>query len=428
MLVHLRTLGCRLNEAELESWAQAFQKAGHQITREQNEAQLIIVNSCAVTQDAVRKSRQLIRRIHRDNPSAKIIASGCYVTLNSDEAAELLGVDLIVSNQDKEQLVELAIKELDIPTMPAMSTEPGAISLFSRGRQRAFVKVQDGCRYRCTFCIVTVARGEEKSTAIEQVVQDVNRLVEQGINEVILTGVHLGGYGADIEQNLAGLITAILEQTAVPRLRLGSLEPWDLPDNFFALFANPRLMPHLHLPLQSGSDSVLRRMARRCQTEEFSQIIKEARTQVPHINITTDIIVGFPGETEQEWQDSFDYIKAIGFGHIHIFTYSTRADTKAATLPGQVPNAIKKQRSQQLHKLAATMKQAFFSQNQGQTFDVLWEGQTEEVNTHSHKVFGYTPNYLRVATTINNGQSLENQLLATKIVDITPEHLVAELI
>jgi len=428
MLVHLRTLGCRLNEAELESWAQAFQKAGHKITREQNEAQLIIVNSCAVTQDAVRKSRQLIRRIHRDNPSAKIIASGCYVTLNSDEAAELLGVDLIVSNQDKEQLVELAIKELDIPTMPAMSTEPGAISLFSRGRQRAFVKVQDGCRYRCTFCIVTVARGEEKSTAIEQVVQDVNRLVEQGINEVILTGVHLGGYGADIEQNLAGLITAILEQTAVPRLRLGSLEPWDLPDNFFALFANPRLMPHLHLPLQSGSDSVLRRMARRCQTEEFSQIIKEARTQVPHINITTDIIVGFPGETEQEWQDSFDYIKAIGFGHIHIFTYSTRADTKAATLPGQVPNAIKKQRSQQLHKLAATMKQAFFSQNQGQTFDVLWEGQTEEVNTHSHKVFGYTPNYLRVATTINNGQSLENQLLATKIVDITPEHLVAELI
>jgi len=428
MLVHLRTLGCRLNEAELESWAQAFQKASHQITREQNEAQLIIVNSCAVTQDAVRKSRQLIRRIHRDNPSAKIVASGCYVTLNSDEAAELLGVDLIVSNQDKDRLVELAIQELEIPTMPAMSTEPGEISLFSRGRQRAFVKVQDGCRYRCTFCIVTVARGEEKSTPIEQIVQDVNRLVEQGINEVILTGVHLGGYGSDIKQNLANLITAILEQTTVSRLRLGSLEPWDLPDNFFALFANPRLMPHLHLPLQSGSDSVLKRMARRCKTEEFTQIIADARAQVPHINITTDIIAGFPGETEQEWQDSFNYIKSIGFGHIHIFTYSMRTDTKAATLPEQVPNAIKKQRSQQLHKLAEEMKQDFFSQNQGQSFEVLWEAHKEELNAQSHKVFGDTPNYLRVAAIIDNSQSLENQMLAAKITEITPDYLLAELV
>ena len=428
MLVHLRTLGCRLNEAELESWAQAFQNAGHKITREQNKAQLIIVNSCAVTQDAVRKSRQLIRRIHRDNPSAKIIASGCYVTLNADEAAELLGVDLIVSNQDKDRLVELAIKELEIPSMPAMSTEPGAISLFSRGRQRAFLKVQDGCRYRCTFCIVTVARGEEKSTPIDQLVQDINRFVDQGVKEVILTGVHLGGYGSDIGQNLADLITAILEQTRVPRLRLGSLEPWDLPDNFFALFANPRLMPHLHLPLQSGSDSVLKRMARRCKTEEFTEIVKLAREQVPHINITTDIIVGFPGETEQEWQNSFDYIKATGFGHIHIFTYSPRADTKAATLAEQVPNALKKQRSQQLHKLAEQMKHNFFKQNLEQSFDVLWEAHTEEVDTHTHKVFGYTPNYLRVATITDNKQTLENQQLTAKISEITPDHLLAELV
>ncbi|SHE23085.1 tRNA (N(6)-L-threonylcarbamoyladenosine(37)-C(2))-methylthiotransferase MtaB [methanotrophic endosymbiont of Bathymodiolus puteoserpentis (Logatchev)] len=428
MLVHLRTLGCRLNEAELESWAQAFQKAGHKITREQNEAQLIIVNSCAVTQDAVRKSRQLIRRIHRDNPSAKIIASGCYVTLNTDEAAQLLGVDLIVSNQDKDRLVELAMQELDIPTMPAMSTEPGETSLFSRGRQRAFVKVQDGCRYRCTFCIVTVARGEEKSTTIEQIVQDINRLVEQGIKEVILTGVHLGGYGSDIGQNLAHLITDILEQTTIPRLRLGSLEPWDLPDNFFALFTNPRLMPHLHLPLQSGSDSVLKRMARRCKTEEFTQIIADARAQVPHINITTDIIVGFPGETEREWQDSFAYIKSIGFGHIHIFTYSMRTDTKAATLPEQVPNTIKKQRSQQLHKLAEKMKQDFFIQNQGHTFKILWEGQKEKINTQSHKVFGYTPNYLRVATIIENSQSLENQIFEAKITELSPEYLLTELV
>lgn len=428
MLVHLRTLGCRLNEAELESWAQAFQKAGHEITRKQNDAQLIIVNSCAVTQDAVRKSRQLIRRIHRDNPSAKIVASGCYVTLQADEAAELLGVDLIVSNQDKDRLVEVAMAELDIPSMPAMSTEPAEISLFSRGRQRAFIKVQDGCRYRCTFCIVTVARGEEKSIPIQQIIKDINNFVQQGVKEVILTGVHLGGFGSDINSNLADLIQAILDQTHVPRLRLGSLEPWDLPENFFALFSNPRLMPHLHLPLQSGSDSVLKRMARRCKTEEFSQIAQKARSVVPNINITTDIIVGFPGETEQEWQESFAFIKQIGFGHIHIFTYSTRSGTKAATLPDPVQKSIKKQRSQQLHKLAEQMKQDFLRQNMGQSLEILWEGQKEEVDATTHKVFGYTPNYLRVAVIINNKESLENTISPAIPKEVSDNYLLTELI
>lgn len=428
MLVHLRTLGCRLNEAELESWAQAFQNAGHEITREQNKAQLIIINSCAVTQDAVRKSRQLIRRIHRDNPSAKIVASGCYVTLEADEAAELLGVDLIVSNQDKDRLVELAIAELDIPTMPAMSTEPAEISLFSRGRQRAFIKVQDGCRYRCTFCIVTVARGKEKSSPIEKIVQEINNFVAQGVKEVILTGVHLGGYGSDINHNLAELIQAILDQTPVPRLRLGSLEPWELPENFFALFNNPRLMPHLHLPLQSGSDSVLKRMARRCKTAEFSQIVHQARRQVPNINITTDIIVGFPGETEQEWQDSYNFIKQTRFGHIHIFTYSTRSGTKAAALPDPVLNTIKKQRSQQLHRLAEQMKQSFMQQNLGESVEILWEGQKEEIDASQHKVFGYTPNYLRVATIINDSESLENQIIPALSREINENYLLTELI
>ncbi|SMG66067.1 tRNA methylthiotransferase YqeV [methanotrophic bacterial endosymbiont of Bathymodiolus sp.] len=428
MLVHLRTLGCRLNEAELESWAQAFQNAGHEITREQNKAQLIIINSCAVTQDAVRKSRQLIRRIHRDNPSAKIVASGCYVTLDADEAAELLGVDLIVSNQDKDRLVELAIAELDIPTMPAMSTEPAEISLFSRGRQRAFIKVQDGCRYRCTFCIVTVARGEEKSSPIEKIVQEINNFVAQGVKEVILTGVHLGGYGSDINHNLAELIQAILDQTPAPRLRLGSLEPWELPENFFALFNNPRLMPHLHLPLQSGSDSVLKRMARRCKTAEFSQIVHQVRRQVPNINITTDIIVGFPGETEQEWQDSYNFIKQTRFGHIHIFTYSTRSGTKVAALPDPVLNTIKKQRSQQLHRLAEQMKQSFMQQNLGESVEILWEGQKEEIDASQHKVFGYTPNYLRVATIINDSESLENQIIPALSREINENYLLTELI
>ena len=415
MKVHLKTLGCRLNEAELETWAQAFQKSGHQITRQAQAAQLIVINSCAVTQDAARKSRNLIRKIHRDNPHAKLVVSGCYATLNQDEAASLMGVDLVVSNKDKDQLVEKTLTELNMDSMPAMSTEPGEISLFTRGRQRAFVKVQDGCRYRCTFCIVTVARGEEVSRPVQAVIDEINALHKQGITEVILTGVHLGGYGSDLGNNLSDLIKVILAETDIARLRLGSLEPWELPEDFFKLFQNPRLMPHLHLPLQSGSDTVLRRMARRCKTEEFAAIVSQLRSQIPHFNITTDIIVGFPGETGQEWQDSFDFIKQTGFGHIHIFTYSSREGTKAATLPNQVANEIKKQRSRQLHELANDMKLKFCQDNIGNEFPVLWEGYSEPLEGGKQRVFGYTPNYLRVGCVISNDESVENQTITARL-------------
>ncbi len=428
MKVHLKTLGCRLNEAELETWAQAFQKYGHQITRQAEAANLIVINSCAVTQDAARKSRQLVRRIHRDNPQAKLVLSGCYATLNQEEAQSLMGVDLVVSNKDKDQLVEKTLTELTMEVMPAMSTEPGEISLFTRGRQRAFVKVQDGCRYRCTFCIVTVARGEESSRPVQAVIDEINALHQQGITEVILTGVHLGGYGSDLGNNLSDLITAILTETTIPRLRLGSLEPWELPDNFFTLFDNPRLMPHLHLPLQSGSDTVLRRMARRCKTPEFASIVDQLRQKIPHFNITTDIIVGFPGETEAEWQDSYDFIKQTGFGHIHIFTYSSREGTKAATLPDQVPSELKKQRSQQLHALAHAMKLEFCQENIGEVFPVLWEGYSEPLADNKQRVFGYTPNYLKVACVINSDESVENQTLMTRLVAVGEDYMQGELV
>jgi threonylcarbamoyladenosine tRNA methylthiotransferase MtaB len=428
MLVHLKTLGCRLNEAELETWAQAFQKSGHQITRKAEAANLIVINSCAVTQDAARKSRQLIRRIHRDNPQAKMVVSGCYATLNEDEAASLMGVDLVVSNKDKDQLVEKTLAELNMDSMPAMSTEPGEISLFTRGRQRAFVKVQDGCRYRCTFCIVTVARGEESSRPVQTVIDEINALHQQGITEVILTGVHLGGYGSDLGNNLSDLIKVILAQTDIPRLRLGSLEPWELPSDFFELFHNPRLMPHLHLPLQSGSDSVLRRMARRCKTGEFAAIVKQLRAQIPHFNITTDIIVGFPGETEQEWQESFDFIKQTGFGHIHIFTYSSREGTKAASLPDQLSNEIKKQRSQQLHLLAEEMKLKFCQENIGNKFPVLWEGYSEPYAEGKQLVFGYTPNYLKVGCVISNELSVENQTIHCMVTATGADYVFGKLV
>lgn len=428
MLVHLKTLGCRLNEAELETWAQAFQKSGHQITRQAETANLVIINSCAVTQDAARKSRNLIRRIHRDNPQAKLVVSGCYATLNQEEAAALMGVDLVVSNKDKDQLVEKTLTSLNMDSMPVMSSEPGEISLFTRGRQRAFVKVQDGCRYRCTFCIVTVARGEEKSRAIADVIDEINALHLQNIDEVILTGVHLGGYGSDLGVDLSDLIKAVLAETGIPRLRLGSLEPWELPDDFFELFDNPRLMPHLHLPLQSGSDAVLRRMARRCKTREFAAIVNQLRAQIPHFNVTTDIIVGFPGESDPEWQESIDFIRQIGFGHIHIFTYSRREGTKAAALPNQVYDSVKKQRSRELHQLAQEQRRKFFADNTGYEFPVLWEGYSEPFAEDTKVVYGYTPNYIRVGCVIDNNKSVENRIMSAKLTAVGEHCVFAEIV
>lgn len=408
MKVHLKTLGCRLNEAELETWAQAFQNSGHEVIRAPEAANLIVINSCAVTQDAARKSRHLIRKVHRENPSAKLVVSGCYASLNRQEAEELLGVDLVVSNKDKDQLVAKALAELDLDTMPTMATEPGETALFTLGRQRAFIKVQDGCRYRCTFCIVTIARGEEKSRPIDEIIAEINILYQQDIKEIVLTGVHLGGYGSDLGIGLVDLIKRILADTAVPRIRLGSLEPWELNNEFYRLFDNPRLMPHLHLPLQSGADSVLRRMARRCKTQEFAEIVTRMRQQNPLFNITSDIIVGFPGETEQEWQQTLDFVAQIGFGHLHIFTYSPRAGTKAATLPNPVPESVKKRRSQQLHQVADTLRDQFLQKNLGQCFPVLWEAYSERLEQNKKRIFGYTPNYLKVACVVDASTDLTN--------------------
>lgn len=423
MLVHLKTLGCRLNEAELETWAQAFQKTGHKITPQLDWADIVIINSCAVTTEAAKKSRQLIRRVHRDNPKAKLVVSGCYATLNPDETAQIMGVDLVIGNQNKNQLVEQTLAALNLAVMPQLSTEPGEISLFNRGRQRAFVKVQEGCRYRCTFCIVTIARGEEQSRPIQAIINEINNLHKQGINEVILTGVHLGGYGNDSKHHLTDLIRAILANTHIPRLRLGSLEPWELPADFFNLFQNTRLMPHLHLPLQSGSDTVLRRMARRCKTQDFANMVDQARQQIKNFNITTDIIVGFPGETEHEWQESLAFIKKIGFGHIHIFNYSKQAGTKAALLSGQITQEVKKQRSKQLHQLAEKMKKQSYERNINENFSVLWESQKPPIDNDQQTVFGYTPNYLRVACKTIKSNNIENKIINAKLISISKNHI-----
>ncbi len=246
MQINLRTLGCRLNEAELERWAQDFQAQGHSITLDPETADLVVINTCAVTQEAVRKSRQIIRRARRINPLAKLVISGCYASLGKNQNLEIPGIDLLVPNHRKEQLPELVAQKFDMQTMPISATQADTALLFQRGLHRAFIKIQDGCRYRCSYCVVTLARGEERSRSIVDIVHEINTLAMQGIKEAVLTGVHVGGYGSDFSSSLSELIRAILADTDLPRLRLASVEPWDLPEDFFELFHNLRLMPHIH--------------------------------------------------------------------------------------------------------------------------------------------------------------------------------------
>ena len=415
--VHLETLGCRLNEAELETWSRDFRSHGWELVPAPEQADLVVVNTCAVTAEAARKSRQLVRRSHRANPEAKLVVSGCYATLDSERAAADLGVDLLVPNRDKARLVDIALAELALPTQPHQATEPDAQSLLARGRQRAFVKVQDGCRYRCSYCIVTLARGAETSRPIDDVVAEIQALHAGGIQEIVLTGVHLGGYGSDRGSHLGELVDAVLARTAVPRIRLGSLEPWDLPPDFWERFADPRLSPHLHLPMQSGSDSVLRRMSRRCRSDEFLELAAAGRAAVPDLNLTTDIIVGFPGETEAEWQETLAFVDRVGFGHVHIFAYSPRTGTKAATLPDPVPRAIKNQRSQALHALAQRHKRRFLARHVGRRFAVLVEDRATD-GPGGPVWSGYTPNYLRVGIAAPADADLGNRILDLRMVGL----------
>ena len=403
MNIHLKALGCRLNEAELEGWALEFQQAGHILVNAPEGADLTVLNTCAVTKEAVRKSRKTINRLRRENPTGKLVVSGCFVSTGESGSAADLGVDMLVDNKDKHQLVKKVGDQWQIPIMPEGATLPNESALFARNRQRAFIKIQDGCRYRCSYCIVTIARGDEQSRPVTDIVEQINRLHDSGVQEVVLTGVHVGGYGSDINTTLAALVKQILQETSVPRIRFASVEPWDLGEDFFTLFENPRLMPHMHLPIQSGSDTVLRRMSRRCHTSEFKALVSQARAQFPAFNITTDVIVGFPGETDSEWQQTAAFVETVKFGHIHIFSYSPRAGTKAAGMPDQIDENTKKIRSRELHAMAYDHKQQFMLSQLNQHASVLWEG---ESTNHPGTRFGYTENYTRVA--IQHTDPLEN--------------------
>jgi threonylcarbamoyladenosine tRNA methylthiotransferase MtaB len=265
------------------------------------------------------------------------------------------------------------------------------------GNTRAFVKVQDGCNNRCTFCVTTIARGPGQSRRLADIVAEIQAMSAAGYQEAVLTGVHLGSYGQDFDPqiDLRDLVKAILHYTDIPRLRLSSLEPWDLAPDFFSLWEHSRLLPHLHMPLQSGSDNILRRMARRTSRDAFRQLVAFARDHIPDLNLSTDMILGFPDETEYDFEQSLDYVQEIGFSRLHAFTYSPRPGTVAARMPGQIQNAVKKERTRRMIELGKKLSLAYHQRYNGQTRPVLWESNIE-ANNNSLLWSGYTDNYIRV--------------------------------
>ena len=442
MRVFLDQLGCRLNFSENSSLAGRLNAAGHRIVGRPEDAHVIVLNTCAVTAQAARKSRQASRHLHKRNPNARIAITGCYATLAPQESAQLPGVELVADNQAKEMLHTLLepwsaqfsdpedldrIQPHGTPFSPAPAAEEG-------GRTRAFVKVQDGCQNRCTFCIVTALRGDSRSRTTADVVREVQELVENGYREAVLTGVHLGAYGRDLpgsaHTDLKALTAAILTDTDIARLRLSSLEPWELADGFFDLWQRwpGRLCPHLHLPLQAGTDAQLRRMARRCTVASFRKLVADARAAIPDLIITSDLIVGFPGETDADFEEGLCFVEEMRFAHAHIFPFSARAGTAAAGFDGQVPKASKQERSRRMHQVAARTGHLERIRNVGTTRPVLWEGGGQQLSDQADKVLlnGLTDNYLRVMAQAPAGLDLSNKITPVRLDELHGETLYGE--
>ena len=428
MNVYVESMGCRLNRSELESLALRFAAAGHAIAADPAESDICVLNTCAVTAAAERKSCHRAQALACANPDGRVAVVGCCATLAPEHCAALPGVAWVVSNADKERTVEILTASSHPPcvTLPLAGLWERTEAVRERDapfHTRAFVKVQDGCDNHCTYCIVRQLRGPARSRPVADVVAEVQALVEVGCQEVVLTGVNLGSYGRDraLPGGLGALVETLLSHTDLPRLRLSSLEPWDVDESFLRLWENPRLCRQLHLPLQSGCDATLRRMGRPITTVEFTRLVDAARTAVPDMAVTTDVIVGFPGEDEAAFRGSYEFVAAIEFARLHVFRYSLRPGTAAARLPGQVPRQVRRARARTMRELGVEQASRFRQQFVGREMSVLWERRKRD-----RLWSGLTDNYLRVfARTADN---LHNRLAVTRLLAMRNGRLVGKVI
>ena len=396
------TLGCKVNQFETELMEGLFKQKDYKVVPNDEKADIYVINTCSVTSFADKKSRQLIRRSARLNENAVIAVTGCYAQASSDKVAEITGVKVVLGTNNRHQIVDVVeaamndgeihngvtdiMKARDFEDIPMLEVP---------ARTRAFLKIQEGCTNFCSYCIIPFTRGPVRSRKLASVKSEAEKFLSMGFKEIVFTGIHLGAYGRDFHDGttLADAARTVLELDGLQRLRLGSLESIELSEELLTMVReNPKFSHHLHLPLQAGSDYVLKRMNRHYNREEFRKLIENVKNAIPGVAISTDIIVGFPGETEEMFAESLDYIRSLGFSRVHVFPYSPREGTPAASMPDQIPDNIKKERVHRLQQVAEEMTRAFHEQYLGTKQKVLWETRTKGVTD------GVTDTYIRVYT------------------------------
>ncbi|MCX6009606.1 MAG: tRNA (N(6)-L-threonylcarbamoyladenosine(37)-C(2))-methylthiotransferase MtaB [Chloroflexi bacterium] len=414
--VAFHTLGCKLNQAESELLARQFAEAGYRVVGDE-KADIHVLNTCTVTHIADRKSRHLLRLWRKRNPEALVIATGCYAERAPEELSQA-GADLVVGNERKMHLLDVLKDE----PAPVARCSVGQFVADGVSRVRSFIKIQDGCNDACAYCIVPRVRGREHCLPMADVVNEVKARVAAGYKEVVLTGTKIGAYkhnGANLKQ----LVEQILVVMGVERLHLSSLQPQDISPQLLNLWQDPRLCRHFHLALQSGSDAVLRRMRRHYSVEDYRQAVSLIRKAVPDVAITTDIMVGFPGESAEEFEESYRFCQEIDFANIHVFSYSPRPGTLAARMPGQVNDRLKKERSLRMLELARQSAHKFCQSFLGQNMMILWE---KEVALGSGIYSGLSDNYIRVFT--QSSEPLTNQFLPVRLVRLHNQGLWGEVL
>lgn len=424
------TFGCRLNQYDTETVRTLLENdGGYQTVSSRERAEVFVVNTCSVTARADATARKAIRRIHREHPQAEIVVTGCYAQRAPQELAALDGVSVVVGARDRADIVALVSSPKSPRTRVAVSPVTEAIKFLEvpitemMERSRAYVKVQEGCNESCTFCIVPQTRGRSRSRSPERVLHQVRELVQSGYVEIVLTGVHVGDYGLDLADGrrmLAELIAEILRLPGLQRFRLSSIEPASISDEIIDLMAaQPRFARHFHIPFQSGSNAVLSRMKRRYSAEYFADLIAGIAERVPGCGIGSDVICGFPGETEADFQATFDRLVELPVTYLHPFTYSARPGSEAEAFGDQVPAEVKKRRVQSLKRLARDKHRDFREKHLGETLQVLFEGTAAD---NSSRASGLSDNYLKVEA---EGVAL-NRIEAVRVTGVTDDGLAGE--
>ena len=422
-------LGCKVNQYESEAIAELFAEKEYEIVGIEDEADVYVINTCTVTNFGDKKSRQLIRKVKRQNPNAIVAVVGCYAQTAPQELMQVEGVNLVIGTKDRAQIVEM-VENYDVSRgvenhvtdiMKERVFEPLSIQKLTN-RTRAYLKIQDGCSQYCSYCIIPYARGPIRSREPQEVLAEVKRLADNGFKEVVLTGIHVASYGKDRKDtDLLTIVKQVHEVEGIERIRFSSIEPNVVTEAFAQEMAGlPKVCDHFHLSLQSGCDRTLKEMNRKYDTEKYRQAAAILRKHMPHVALTTDIIVGFPGETEEDFKESYAFAEEIGFAKIHVFPYSPKKGTPAAERKDQLPNAVKSERSHTLIALSDKMAQDFLTPYIGQEMEVLFERAVGEGVYEGH-----TTNYIKVRATAQ--QDLTNCICKTKITAAEQEELRGEV-